>query len=122
MSDRKLIYIADDEDNIREAIKAFLESADYEVRAFETGDKLLEAFSETPSDMVILDVMMPGKNGFIICKELREISPVPIIMLTARDSDLDCVTAIDLGSDDYLTKPFSPMELIARTKAIFRRA
>jgi len=71
--------------------------------------------------MVILDVMMPGSNGFVICKELRKISHVPIILLTARDSDLDYATGLDLGSDDYLTKPFSPMALTMRVKAIFRR-
>jgi diguanylate cyclase (GGDEF)-like protein len=65
--------------------------------------------------------MMPGSNGFVICKELRKISPVPVIMLTARDSDLDYATGLDLGSDDYLTKPFSPMALVMRVKALFRR-
>ena len=117
----KKIYIADDETNIRAGIKTFLESSGYEVEDFETGDLLLAAFKETPSDFVILDVMMPGSNGFVICKELRKISAVPIIMLTARDSDLDYATGLDLGSDDYLTKPFSPMALTMRVKAIFRR-
>jgi len=119
MDDRKVIYIADDEDNIRVAIKTFLESAGYEVKDFITGDLLMEAFAEKPSDMVVLDVMMPGTNGFVVCKELRKKSSVPIIMLTARDSDLDYATGIDLGSDDYLTKPFSPMALIKRVKEIF---
>ena len=119
MDDKKVIYIADDEDNIRVAIKTFLESAGYEVKDFITGDLLMEAFTEKPSDMVVLDVMMPGTNGFVVCKELRKKSSVPIIMLTARDSDLDYATGIDLGSDDYLTKPFSPMALIKRVKEIF---
>ncbi|MCL2249964.1 MAG: response regulator [Oscillospiraceae bacterium] len=119
MDDKKVIYIADDEDNIRVAIKTFLESAGYEVKDFITGDLLMEAFAEKPSDMVVLDVMMPGTNGFVVCKELRKKSSVPIIMLTARDSDLDYATGIDLGSDDYLTKPFSPMALIKRVKEIF---
>jgi DNA-binding response OmpR family regulator len=117
----KKIYIADDEANIRTAIKTFLESAGYAVEDFETGDLLLEAFSESPADLVILDVMMPGSNGFVVCKEIRKTSRVPIIMLTARDSDLDYATGLDLGSDDYLTKPFSPMALTMRVKAIFRR-
>jgi len=121
MSDTKKIYIADDEATIRLAIKAFLENAGYDVKDFETGDLLLSAFSENPADLVVLDVMMPGSNGFVICKELRKISHVPIIMLTARDSDLDYATALDLGSDDYLIKPFSPMALTMRIKAIFRR-
>jgi len=117
----KKIYIADDEANIRIAIKTFLENAEYVVEDFETGDLLLAAFLENPADLVILDVMMPGSNGFVICKEIRKTSRVPIIMLTARDSDLDYATGLDLGSDDYLTKPFSPMALTMRVKAIFRR-
>ena len=117
----KTIYIADDDDNIRLAIKAFLEKEDFKVEDFSTGDHLLERFNEEPSDFVILDVMMPGSNGFTILKALRAQSIVPIIMLTARDSDLDYATGLDLGSDDYFTKPFSPMELVMRVKAIFRR-
>jgi diguanylate cyclase (GGDEF)-like protein len=117
----KKIYIADDEANIRIAIKTFLENAGYAVTDFENGDLLLAAFNEREADLVILDVMMPGSNGFVICKELRKISRVPIFMLTARDSDLDYATGLDIGSDDYLTKPFSPMALVMRVKAIFRR-
>ena len=117
----KKIYIADDETNIRLGIKTFLENAGYEVEDFETGDLLLAAFAQNPADLVILDVMMPGSNGFVVCKEIRRTSRVPIIMLTARDSDLDYATGLDLGSDDYLTKPFSPMALTMRVKAIFRR-
>ena len=117
----KTIYLADDDDNIRLAIKAFLEKEDFKVEDFPTGDQLLERFNEAPSDFVILDVMMPGSNGFTILKALRAQSIVPIIMLTARDSDLDYATGLDLGSDDYFTKPFSPMELVMRVKAIFRR-
>ncbi len=115
------IYIADDEENIRTAIKLFLEKSNYEVEDFGTGDALLARFNEVPSDFVILDVMMPGSNGFTILKAIRAESTVPIIMLTARDSDLDYATGLDLGSDDYFTKPFSPMELVMRVKAIFRR-
>ena len=121
MSEAKKIYIADDETTIRLAIKTFLENAGYTVEDFETGDLLLAAFAESPADLVVLDVMMPGSNGFVVCKELRKQSHVPIIMLTARDSDLDYATGLDLGSDDYLVKPFSPMALTMRIKAIFRR-
>jgi len=117
----KKIFIADDETNIRLAIKTFLEKSGYTVEDFETGDLLLAEFNKNPADLVILDVMMPGSNGFVICKEIRKISYVPVIMLTARDSDLDYATALDLGSDDYLTKPFSPMALVMRVKALFRR-
>ena len=118
---KKLIYIADDEDNIRVAIKTFLENAGHIVEDFESGDLLIEAFAVKPADLVVLDVMMPGSNGFVVCKKLRKLSTVPIIMLTARDSDLDYATGLDLGSDDYLIKPFSPMALVKRVEAIFRR-
>ena len=117
----KLIYIADDEANIRAAIKTFLENAEHVVEDFDSGDALMAAFEEKPADLVILDVMMPGSNGFICCKNLRKKSNVPIILLTARESDLDYATGLDLGADDYLVKPFSPMALVLRVKALFRR-
>jgi len=117
----KKIYIADDEPGIRSGLKKFLQSAGFAVTDFETGDLLKEEFLQSPADFVILDVMMPGSNGFKICRELRAVSGVPIILLTARDSDLDYATGLDLGCDDYLSKPFSPMMLVMRIKAIFRR-
>lgn len=117
----KKIYIADDDVNIREGIRVFLESDGYKVKAFENGDLLLEHFKLESCDLIILDIMMPGSDGFLICKELRKISNVPIIMLTARDSELDYATGMNLGSDDYFTKPFSMMSLVMRVKAIFRR-
>ncbi len=118
---KKSIYIADDEINIREALKLFLESEGYIVTPFENGDLLLDAFKKEACNLVILDIMMPGSDGFAICTELRKLSTVPIIMLTARDSDLDYATGLSLGSDDYFTKPFSAMSLVMRVKAIFRR-
>lgn len=121
METKKTIYIADDETNIREAIKTFLESDGYAVTAFENGDLLLERFKLVPCDLVILDVMMPGSGGFTVCSDLRKLSTVPIIMLTARDSDLDYATGLSLGSDDYFTKPFSAISLVMRVKSIFRR-
>jgi len=115
------IYIADDEKNIREVVKSFLESEGYQVQTFENGDLLFSAFLEKPCDLIILDIMMPGRDGFSICKEIRKQSTVPIIMLTARDSDMDYAAGINLGSDDYFTKPFSAISLVMRIKAIFRR-
>ena len=118
---RKLIYVADDDDNIRQIVKTFLSSDGYEVEDFPTGDLLLSRFSERPCDLAILDVMMPGKDGFTVCTALREKSTVPIIMLTARDSDNDYAMGLGLGSDDYITKPFSAMALMLRVRALFRR-
>lgn len=115
------IYIADDERNIRDLIKSFLESDGYEVSAFETGDELKAAFDEKPADLVILDIMMPGTDGLTVCKQLREESGVPIIILTAKDSEYDYVHGIAIGSDDYLTKPFRPTALLMRVRSLLRR-
>jgi DNA-binding response OmpR family regulator len=117
----KLIYIADDETNIRNLVKTFLENDGHTVVVFENGDLLLEEFNKKECDLVILDIMMPGSDGFEICTNIRQKSIVPIIMLTARDSDIDYIMGITLGSDDYFTKPFSPMALVMRVKAMFRR-
>lgn len=119
---KKTIYIADDESNIRNLVQTFLEREGYDVTAFSDGESLLRYFSTNPSDLVILDVMMPGRDGFFICSDLRKISNVPIVMLTARDSDADYISGLSLGSDDYFTKPFSPIKLVMKVKAIFRRA
>lgn len=121
MSEGKKIYVADDDANIRQIIKTFLESDGHTVEDFSTGDLLLERFLQAECDLVILDVMMPGSSGFDICTELRKISAVPIIMLTARDSENDYAVGLGLGSDDYITKPFSAMSLVMRVRALFRR-
>ncbi|MCL1877626.1 MAG: response regulator transcription factor [Defluviitaleaceae bacterium] len=118
---RKLIYVADDEKNIRNLVRAFFEKEGWSVEVFDNGDLLLDAFLKKASDLVVLDIMMPGSNGFIICTKLREVSDVPIIMLTAKDTEEDYVSGLALGSDDYFTKPFSPVKLTMRVKALFRR-
>lgn len=117
----KLIYIADDEKNIRDLICGFLRNDGFEVKAFDNGDSLLSEFQQKPSDMVILDIMMEGTDGLTICTSIRQKYNVPIIIVSARDSELDRIIGITLGSDDYLVKPFSPIELVARVKALFRR-
>ena len=117
----KRIYIADDEVNIRELIHSFLVKAGYEVLSFQDGDALLAAFYREPADLVVLDIMMSGTDGLQICNKLRNRCSVPIIIVSARDSELDRITGITMGSDDYLVKPFSPLELVARINSIFRR-
>jgi len=117
----KLIYMADDEPHIKDLLKSFLEKENYEVQAFDNGDDLYKAFTMKKADLVILDIMMPGTDGLTVCNKIRQTSDVPIIILTARDSDADYVAGITLGSDDYFTKPFSPIQLVMRVKAIFRR-
>lgn len=118
---KKLIYIADDEIKICEIIKSFLIKEGFEVESFQDGRSILEAFYKRPADMLIIDIMMPEIDGYSLCSSIREKSSVPIIIVSARDSEPDKIAGLTLGGDDYLTKPFSPMELIARVKSIFRR-
>ena len=116
------IYLADDDKNTREMISAFLEKEGFQVSVFPDGDKLRDAFEVNRPDLVILDVMMPGTDGFALCSELRaQDALLPIIFVSAKDSPYDRVTGLMLGSDDYLVKPFLPMELVARVRALLRR-
>ena len=117
----KLIYIAEDDENIRKLESVFLEKSGFQVKTFENGDLLYHAFQDHPSDLVILDIMMPGIDGLTLCSTLRSESSVPIIIVSAKGSDIERVTGITMGCDDYLAKPFSPIELVARVQAIFRR-
>jgi len=119
--DKKLIYIADDEIDICNIIKSFLTKEGYEVEAFYSGRAIFEAFNVRPADMLIIDIMMPEMDGYSICSLIRRKSSVPIIFVSAKDTESDKIAGLTLGSDDYLTKPLSPMELIARVKSIFRR-
>ena len=116
------ILIVDDEEQIRVAIKAILAVRQYHVRVAASGDiALSQAIMQTP-DLVLLDMSMPGMDGFAVIKELRLWYTGPILILSVRGSDADKVTALDLGADDYLTKPFSTTELLARIRALLRRA
>lgn len=117
----KLIYAADDETNIRELIRTYLEEAGFAVQVFADGDALLRAFREQPCDFVILDIMMPGTDGLEICRRLRAVSKVPIIILTAKESEVDYMMGLTLGGDDYMIKPFRPSILVMRIKALLRR-
>lgn len=119
--EQKLIYIADDEIKIQELIEMFLKKEGYDVKIFSDGRSLLKAFHEKAADMLILDIMMPGLDGLTVCSEIRKESNVPIIIISAKDSESDKIAGLMLGSDDYMTKPFSPVELVLRVKSIFRR-
>ncbi|HEY9062552.1 MAG TPA: response regulator transcription factor [Pseudobacteroides sp.] len=121
MADKKLIYIADDEVNICNIIKSFLMKEGYEVETFNDGRSILDSFNKKPADMLVIDVMMPELDGFSLCSAIRQKNSVPIIIVSAKDTEPDKIAGLTLGSDDYLTKPFSPMELMARIKSIFRR-
>ena len=117
----KLIYAADDEQDILDVMQDFLQNAGFAVETFPTGDALFEAFTNKPCDLAVLDIMMPGTDGLTICKKLREISDVPIVILTAKESETDHMRGFLLGGDDYLIKPFSPSLLVVRIKALLRR-
>ena len=115
------IYLADDEKSIRELLHSFLASDGYTVRSFESGDALLEAFHQEPAELVILDIMMPGTDGLAVCRELRSVSDIPIILLTAKSESSDKVLGLNIGADDYITKPFDPVEVLARVRSQLRR-
>lgn len=119
----KKIYIGDDEKNIRDLIKIFLEKEGFEVESFANGDDLMKACSVSMPDLVVLDIMMPGTDGLSVCSMLRQSSDdLLIIIVSAKDTPYDRVTGLTLGSDDYLVKPFLPLELVARVKALLRRS
>lgn len=118
---QKLIYVCDDEENIRELIKSYLVREGYIVNTFDDGEALQKAIEQKEPDMIVLDIMLPGVSGLDICRELRKNSDVPIILVSARDDTFDKVLGLELGSDDYIAKPFSPRELLARIKTVFRR-
>lgn len=116
------IFIADDEKNIRDLLGKFLEDAGHEVRLFENGDSLLTGLDDSVPDIVVLDVMMPGIDGFTACSRIRKAHPdITILLLTARDTDADFMTGFMAGCDDYLTKPFSPLKLTLKVNAILSK-
>ena len=116
------IFIADDEKNIRDLLGKFLEDAGHEVRLFENGDSLLTELDNSVPDIVVLDVMMPGIDGFTACSKIRKAYPdITILLLTARDTDADFMTGFMAGCDDYLTKPFSPLKLTLKVNAILSK-
>ena len=121
-SQKKNILVVDDEPSIRDLLRVVLESRGYEVNEAENGLSALRVFEAANPDMVILDVMMPQMDGFECCRRLRAISGCPILMLTAKGEDYDQVNGLDCGADDYVIKPFTPMVLVARMEALFRRS
>lgn len=118
---RRRVLIVDDEATVREVVGQYLELEGYAVAASTTGLEALRQAAETPPDLVILDISLPGIDGLEVCRRLRATSAVPILMLTARSEDMDKLLGFGLGADDYMTKPFNPRELVARVQAIMRR-
>jgi DNA-binding response OmpR family regulator len=118
---KERILVVDDEQNIVDLVTLYLEREGFRVESAFDGAKALDIIKQTEPALVVLDVMLPEIDGFEVCRQTRAFSEVPIIMLTARDEDIDKIVGLEIGADDYLTKPFNPRELVARVKAILRR-
>jgi DNA-binding response OmpR family regulator len=119
---QQTILVVEDEASIASFVALYLKNAGYTVRSATTGSEALAQVNAQLPDMIILDLMLPDIDGLEVCKRIRQRSDVPILMLTARDEDVDKIIGLEVGADDYLTKPFNPRELVARAKAILRRA
>src|SRR5919199_6934438 len=115
------ILLVDDEKNITELARLYLEQEGFSALAAQDGEEALHLFQTRHPDLIVLDLMLPRIDGFEVCRRIRAGSEVPILMLTARDEDVDKIVGLELGADDYLTKPFNPRELVARVRAILRR-
>ncbi len=115
------IFVIDDEIEIRQLIVKYLEKEGYNTSSFSNGDTLLEEIRRLSPDLLVMDIMMPGMDGLELCREIRKISEVPIIFVSARGEEIDRIIGLEMGADDYLSKPFSPRELLVRIKNIFRR-
>ena len=115
------VLIVEDEESFSEALSFMLKREGYEVEVAGDGHKALELFDRNGADLLLLDLMLPGISGTEVCKHIRQKSAVPIIMLTAKDGEVDKVVGLELGADDYITKPFSSRELLARVRAVLRR-
>jgi two-component system OmpR family response regulator len=116
------ILVVDDDGQIRQLVAKFLRENGHRVTGARDGIEMRRVLASTPIDIIVLDVMLPGGNGFDLCRELRKTSNIPIIMLTARGTDTDRIVGLEIGADDYLAKPFNPRELLARVNALLRRA
>jgi two-component system response regulator BaeR len=121
MSGRARVLIVEDEPKIAELLRDYLQQSHYETHWIDNGDNVDEWFRDNNPDIVLLDLMLPGKDGLAVCRELRSHSQVPIIMVTARVDEIDRLLGLELGADDYICKPFSPREVVARVKALLRR-
>lgn len=117
----KRIFVADDDTAIRELVAEYLRREGYDVEVFDNGDSILEAFTIKRPDMLVIDIMMPGADGLTVCQRIRAQSDVPIIIISAKDDETDRIIGLELGGDDYISKPFSPRELVIRVGKIFDR-
>ena len=116
------VLVVDDDPTVREVVVSYLKAAQHEVVEAEDGESVAAIVRDTPVDLVVLDLMLPGIDGLEVCRRLRATSDVPVIMLTALGSETDRVVGLERGADDYVTKPFSPRELVLRVESVLRRA
>ncbi|HRX72094.1 MAG: response regulator [Candidatus Competibacteraceae bacterium] len=117
----KEILIVEDEPKIAQLLSDYLQAASFQTRWLDHGDRVIDSIQHATPDLLLLDLMLPGKDGLTICQELRRFSDLPVIMVTARVEEIDRLLGLELGADDYICKPFSPREVVARVKVIFRR-
>ena len=122
MKDKQTILVVDDDPNIAQLVKLYLEKEGYEVNVETRGDDAVNAFQKNPPSLMLLDIILPGMDGWQVCRAIRQSSSIPIIMLSAKDETFDKVLGLELGADDYITKPFEGKELVARVKAVLRRS
>lgn len=120
-SDNGSVLIVEDEHNLAEVLTAYLQGSGYHTTHLDHGDGVTEYVRQHAPDLMLLDIMLPGKDGMTICKEVRQFSNIPILMMTARVEEIDRLLGLELGADDYICKPYSPREVVARVKAVFRR-
>ena len=116
------ILLVNDDPNIRQLVNLYLVKEGFEVIMASRGDEALKLFKESPPNLMLLDIMLPGMDGWQVCREVRKVSNIPIIMLTAKDETFDKVLGLELGADDYVVKPFETKEIVARIKAVLRRS
>ncbi|HVV23783.1 MAG TPA: response regulator transcription factor [Pseudonocardiaceae bacterium] len=122
MGREKRVLVVDDDINVRDVLRRYLENAGYRVALADTGEDALRLAETVEPDLVVLDLMLPGIDGFEVCRRLRQRGPVPVVMLTARGEEDDRIAGLQLGADDYVAKPFSPRELVLRVTSVLRRA
>ena len=122
MKDKPYILVVDDDPNISRLEQLYLEKEGYEVKVAADGNEAVESFRKLPPDLVLLDVMLPGMDGYEVLKTIRKSGSIPVIMVTAKGETFDKVLCLELGADDYIVKPFDGKEMIARVKAVLRRA
>ena len=119
---RTRVLVVEDDKTVAEVVRRYLEREGYEVHAVGDGRSALDSFDDDGADLVVLDIMLPGIDGLEVCRQLRSRAPVPVIMLTALGEESDRIMGLEIGADDYISKPFSPRELVARIKSVLRRA